>query len=40
MDQQVKYGARPSQVSKTAAGHPGKKDVPPPKQPSEKDKKP
>ena len=39
MAEQVKYGARPEQVSKTAAGTPGKRDVPPPKTPAEKDKK-
>jgi hypothetical protein len=40
MGEQVKYGARPSQVSKTAAGLPGKKDVTPQPRPAEKDKKP
>jgi hypothetical protein len=40
MSEQVKYGARPSQVSKTAAGQPGKKDVIPQTRPPEKDKKP
>lgn len=40
MAEQVKYGARPSQVSKTASGQPGRKDVPPPKLAPEKDKKP
>lgn len=39
MGEQVKYGARPSQVSKTAAGQPGKKDVPAQPRPVEKDKK-
>lgn len=39
MAEQVKYGARPEQVSKTAAGAPGKREVPPPKKPDEKDKK-
>jgi hypothetical protein len=36
MPEQVKYGARPSQVSKTAAGLPGKKDVKPPAADKEK----
>jgi hypothetical protein len=44
MPEQVKYGARPTQVSKTASGCPGchqpKKPTTPPPRPAEKDKKP
>lgn len=40
MADQVKYGARPEQVAKTASGQPGTKDVKLPKPPPEKDKKP
>ena len=38
-DEQVKYGARPEQVSKTASGHPGKKEVKPPVTLADKGKK-
>jgi len=37
-EQQSKYGAQPTQTSKTAQGNPGKKAVPPPREDDRKKK--